>query len=64
MGDSIGDLKMVGQIPYSEIIKIGFLGENIDSQLDEFKKNFDVVLIGDCSLEFVTNLLEEILVKK
>ncbi len=64
LGDSLGDLKMVGQIPYDEIIKIGFLVENVDSQLDLYKKNFDVVLLGDGSLDFVNDLLEEILIEK
>ncbi|MFA6065203.1 MAG: hypothetical protein WCW44_02565 [archaeon] len=63
LGDSLGDLKMVGQIPYSEIIKIGFLVENVDSQLEEFKKNFDVILLGDGSLDFVNELLQELLSK-
>jgi 5'-nucleotidase len=64
LGDSLGDLKMVGQIPYDEIIRIGFLVENVDSQLDDFKKNFDVILLGDGSLDFVNDLLKEILEKK
>jgi 5'-nucleotidase len=60
MGDSLGDLKMVGQIPYDEILKIGFLCENTDSQLDDFKEKFDVILFGDSSLDFVTSLLKEL----
>ncbi len=60
MGDSLGDLKMVGQISYNEIIKIGFLVENVDLQLEDYKKNFDVILLGDGSLEFVNELLVEL----
>jgi len=63
LGDSLGDLKMVGQIPYDEIIKIGFLVENVETQLEEFKKNFDVILLGDGSMDFVNELLSEVFVK-
>jgi len=64
LGDSLGDLKMVGQITYDEIIRIGFLVENVESQFDDFKKNFDVILLEDGSLDFVNDLLKEILEKK
>jgi len=64
MGDSLGDLKMVGQIPYNEIIRIGFLEENNPAQLEEFKKHFDVILFSDASLDFVNNLLKNLIRKK
>jgi 5'-nucleotidase len=60
LGDSLGDLKMVGQIKFDEIIKIGFLEENVDGQLEEFKKNFDVILLGDSSLDFVNKLIQDV----
>jgi len=60
LGDSLGDLKMVGQIPYDEIIKVGFLYNKKDSQLEEYKKHFDIILFGDASLEFVNKLILEI----
>ena len=61
LGDSLGDLKMVGQIPYNEIIKIGFLHSKKDSSFEEYKKNFDLLLFGDSSLEPVNKILFEIL---
>jgi len=64
IGDSLGDLKMVAKIPYDEILKIGFLVNNVDAQLEEYKKNFDVVLLGDGSLDYVNELLKEIFKKK
>jgi 5'-nucleotidase len=64
LGDSLGDLKMVGQIPYDEIIKIGFLYDKNDPYIEEYKKNFDVLLFGDSSLDFVNHLLAEIIKKK
>ena len=60
LGDSIGDLKMVNQINFSEIIKIGFLNENVKNNLDEFKQNFDVIILNDGSLDFVNELLKEL----
>jgi len=61
LGDSLGDLKMVGQIPYDKIIKVGFFAETSGVGLEEFKENFDVVLFGGASLEFVNDLLKELL---
>jgi len=60
LGDSVGDLKMTGQIPFNEIIRIGFLNENIEENMVEYKKHFDVIIINDGSLEFVNQLLKEL----
>jgi cytosolic 5'-nucleotidase 3 len=60
LGDSLGDLKMTGQIEFNEIIRIGFLNENIDENLGEFKENFDIIITNDGSLEFVNNLLKDL----
>ncbi len=60
LGDSLGDLKMTGQIGFDEIIKIGFLNENVEQNLEEYKKHFDVIILNDGSLEFVNNLLKEL----
>jgi len=61
LGDSLGDMGMAEGFPYKNIIKIGFLNENIDEQLDEYKNNFDVVLTGDKGFGFINNLMKEIL---
>jgi cytosolic 5'-nucleotidase 3 len=60
LGDSLGDLKMVGQIPFNEIIKIAFLNEKIEENFEEYKKNFDVIITNDASLDFVNFLLKEL----
>jgi cytosolic 5'-nucleotidase 3 len=63
LGDSVGDLGMLQGADYKEVIKIGFLNENIEENLEEYKKNFDVVITGDWDFTFVNELIEEIIKK-
>ena len=44
MGDNIDDLGMTAGFPYKNLIKIGFLNENVSENLKNFKKNFDVII--------------------
>lgn len=60
IGDSIDDLQMV-KFPFRNVLKIGFLNENVDENLETFKENFDVILLGDQDMKWVNNFLEEIL---
>ena len=60
LGDSIGDLKMTGQIDFDEIIRIGFLNENIEQNIGDYKKAFDIIILNDGSLDFVNDLLKEL----
>lgn len=62
LGDSEGDASMIDGFEYENVIKIGFLNEiseNGDS-LELFKKNFDVIILNDGSMDFVNGLLNEI----
>jgi 5'-nucleotidase len=61
LGDSIDDLGMVNKMETENIIKIGFLNEDVENKLDLYKKNFDVVITGDGSMEFVNGLLGKLL---
>ena len=61
LGDDLTDLKMLDGFDYENLIKIGFLNENIDSNLEIYKKNFDVVLTGDQDFNYVNKLIEEII---
>ncbi|MBU1349747.1 hypothetical protein KJ978_03455, partial [Patescibacteria group bacterium] len=45
---------------YDNLIKIGFLNENVKENLEEYKKNYDVVILNDGSMEYVNDLLNEI----
>ena len=59
LGDNVGDVKMVEGFEYDNLIKVGFLNENVEENLEEYKKNYDVVIIGDGDFEFVNGLLGE-----
>lgn len=61
MGDSLGDTGMVDGFDYKNLIKVGFLNENVDEHLEAYKENFDVVIIGDGSMDYINKLLKEIL---
>jgi 5'-nucleotidase len=60
LGDSIGDLGMADGFPYQNLIKVGFLNENIKENLKAYKKAFDVVILNDGDMGFVVNLIREV----
>ncbi|MGI6589074.1 MAG: hypothetical protein ACOX1V_00200 [Candidatus Iainarchaeum sp.] len=60
LGDTLDDLQMVEGIKYNEIIKIGFLNNNIEENLEQYKKAYDVVILNDGSMNFVNKLLKQI----
>ena len=60
LGDLIGDVGMVEGFPYENLIKIGFLNSNVEERLDEFKKNYDVIILGDGDMSYVNKLIGEI----
>jgi len=60
MGDSEGDLGMVGHIKYDNIIKIGYLNEKEDELKDKYAEIFDVVILQDQGLEPIINILTQI----
>lgn len=60
LGDSVDDLDMLQGIEHKEVIKIGFLNENIEKNLKKYKENFDVLILNDGSMEYVTSLIKKI----
>ena len=58
--DSLGDLKTTDQMSADEIIKVGFLNEDIEKNLEEYKKHFDILILNDGPLDFVNELLKEL----
>jgi len=60
LGDSLEDLGMVNDLDTNIIIKIGFLNEDIEKNLEEYKNNFDVVITNDCSMNFVNEIMKKI----
>lgn len=60
LGDTISDLGMLEGLDYNNLIKIGFYNYP-EENLDDFKKNFDIIITNDSSFEYVNSLLKEIL---
>lgn len=63
LGNSIADIKMIHGFNYSDLIKIGFLNENIERDLEKFKKAYDVVILNDGNMDYVNELLIRIIKK-
>ncbi|MFH0970812.1 MAG: haloacid dehalogenase-like hydrolase [Candidatus Diapherotrites archaeon] len=63
LGDSLGDAEMLCGFDHEVVIKIGFLNDKVDEQIEKFKCLFDVVLLNDASMDFVNELLKEIIEK-
>lgn len=58
LGDGIADLKMVSEDKIKNTITIGFLDEKIEESLEDFNKNFDIVLSDGGTFEEVNNILK------
>lgn len=61
LGDSLGDIGMVEGLDYNHLIKIGFLDENVEKNLESFKANYDVLILNDSSMDYINELLREII---
>lgn len=61
LGDSLDDVGMVEGFGYENLIKVGFLNDKIEQNLENYKKNFDIVILNDGSMEFINKLLKEII---
>lgn len=60
LGDSLGDIGMVEGFDYENLIKIGFLNEGVEENLEAYKKVFDVVLLNDADMDYIMGLVKEI----
>ena len=60
LGDSIDDIGMIEGFPYKNLLKISFLNENPEENLEEFKKNFDVIITNDSDLDYVNEMIKKI----
>ena len=61
LGDTLEDVGMVEGFDYTSLIKIGFLNENIDANLEYYKNNYDVIILNDSSMEYVNDLMKSII---
>jgi cytosolic 5'-nucleotidase 3 len=59
LGDSLSDTGMTADLKHATILKIGFLNDHHDL-LSEFEKEFDLILLNDGDISYVTELLEQI----
>ncbi len=57
IGDSLEDVNMVNGFDYDNLIKIGFLNEKVEKNLNLYKKNYDIVILNDGSMKHVNELL-------
>ena len=60
LGDSLDDVGMVDGFDYDNLIKIAFLNKKTEEKKDFYKEFYDVLVLGDYSLEFVNSFLESI----
>ena len=58
LGDSLDDIDMVKGFEYDNLLKIGFLNDNIEKNIELYKKNYDVVILNDGSMDYVNEILE------
>ncbi|MFH1773014.1 MAG: hypothetical protein ABH818_01485 [Patescibacteria group bacterium] len=61
LGDNLDDIEMIKNFDYCYLIKIGFLNEKIEENLEIYKKKYDVVLLNNSSMIYVKNLLNKII---
>ncbi|KAL0839840.1 hypothetical protein ABMA28_016466 [Loxostege sticticalis] len=62
MGDNIGDARMAeGMEHCSAVVKVGFLGHNVEGNLPNYLDKFDVVLVNEPTVDLVNAILKLIL---
>ena len=66
MGDVIEDLKMIAEISYDNIIKVGYLNNPTqDSHLiEEYEKVFDIVILNDGNLWPIVSIIDVVAGRK
>ncbi len=60
LGDGVGDAGMIEGFAYENLIRVGFLNEDVEANLEKFKESFDVVLLDDAGMDYVNDLVKEI----
>ena len=60
LGDSLGDLGMTEGIEHDTILRIGFLNNHQESLLPTYLDNFDVVITGDGTFDYINNILTQL----
>ena len=60
LGDSPGDPGMSDGFDAENILKVGFLNEKAEENLEHYKKLYDIVILNDPPFDYVVELLKEI----
>jgi 5'-nucleotidase len=60
LGDSLDDIGMIKGFDYNNLIKIGFLNENIEENLEHYKYNFDIIILNGYTMDYINVLLREL----
>jgi 5'-nucleotidase len=60
LGDSLSDADMIEGFDYDNIIRIGFLNEEVQEMKEIYSKKYDVLITNDSSMEFVNELLKDL----
>lgn len=60
LGDSPEDAEMINGFDYDNLIKIGFLNEKIEENIEKYKVNFHVLVLNDASMGYINELLRQL----
>lgn len=60
LGDNVNDLQMLNGFDYDQVIKVGFLNDQIEEKFPEYQEAFDVVILNDGPLDYVNSLIKEL----
>ncbi len=61
IGDSLADASMHKGFKYNQLLKIGFLNEKEEINLNPYRQAFDVLILGDSSFYHINQILKKIL---
>lgn len=59
LGNSPDDARMADGFDYINLIKVGFLNEKVEENLDDYKELYDIVITNDGPMDYVNKLLKE-----
>ncbi|MCX6781737.1 MAG: haloacid dehalogenase-like hydrolase [Candidatus Magasanikbacteria bacterium] len=60
LGDTIDDVGMIEGFDYDNLLKIGFLCEDVENQLPKYKQYFDMIILNDGPIDPLNQLLDNI----
>lgn len=61
LGDTLEDVGMIKGFKYDKLIKVGFLNEDVEKNLEKYKTVYDIVILNDGSMDYINKLMREII---